>query len=345
MKKLLALLFALTMVLSLAACGGEKTDDPKDAGTPSNSQSDSDVTKNENKKPISDVEITSMKMGKVQYVDDGAFNLNVTVEWKGTPEANAWIGIIPADVPHGSEEKNDEFDIHYLYFGGMKSGDTFTFENITLEPGAYTLRINESDDGGAELAWCGFSVSNGGKVKIDDKDFTLLHGDKIIDTSTDKKIITDGSKLGVLQTVAEQQEFVIKGLYLTTGSGQHKYTHVDDIDTFGTDSLNSEYELNEWIEFYIDTEFKSPMNIYFVRNDNEADYSKITEGELKKICSDKDYPVLADVVTDADNHGYVGQAYVNPANSEPDLFNVFFVANGKVCYMVQLDLIAQTSAE
>lgn len=162
---------------------------------------------------------------------------------------------------------------------------------------------------------------------------------------TDKSVVTDGSKLGVLQPVAEQQDFVIKGLYISSESGQHKYAHVDDVDTFGIDSLNSEFELNEWIGFYVDTDYKSPMNIYIVRNDSEADYSKITVQELAGICSDKEYPILADAIPDEENHGFVGQAYVHPESSQPDLFNAFFTAGGKVCYMVQLNLIAEYSAE
>ncbi len=163
--------------------------------------------------------------------------------------------------------------------------------------------------------------------------------------SSDKLVINDGSKLGVLQPVAEQQDFVINGLYISTESRQHDYMHVDEVDTFGIDGLNSEFELNEWIGFYLDTEYKSPMNIYFVRNDAEADYAKITIQELESICSDKEYPVLSDVLPDGENRGFAGQTYVNPESSQPDLFNVFFTANGKVCYMVQVNLIAERTAE
>lgn len=172
MKKLIALILALVTVLSLTACG-ERTDNSE--GTDNfTSGNDSDSGSTASAGAASAIQIKDVRIDNTSYGDDGSFTMNVTVDWEGTPEDNAWIGIIPADVEHGSEEKNDEYDISYLYFNGMKSGDTFVFENITLEPGDYTLRINESDDGGAELAWCGFSVSGRGKVKTDGSKATIL---------------------------------------------------------------------------------------------------------------------------------------------------------------------------
>ncbi len=162
MKKIIALLLVLLMCLSLAACG--------DKPSPGNSNEQSNLSSNnstDNKdgftalkvdkdKRISDIEITGMKMGKEKYAVGET--VQVTVSWKGNPADDTWIGIIPAATSHGSEEENDAYDVDYRYFTDMKSGDTFVFENIELEPGDYTMRVNESDAGGAELAWCAFSV-------------------------------------------------------------------------------------------------------------------------------------------------------------------------------------------
>lgn len=339
MKKILAILVALTMLLALTACG-EKTNEPNGTDDTTASSNTAVGVGSEGGNSTSTLKIKSIKIGNTTYGDDGAISLNVTVDWEGTPADDAWIGIIPAEVPHGSEEKNDEYDITYLYLKDLKSGTQFALDPVTLEPGEYTLRINESDAGGAELAWCGFSVSKGNKVRVDGKESTLLQGGENNGTG----IAADGSMLGVLQPVAEQQDFIIKGLYISSESGQHKYMHAEDIDTFGTDSLNSEFELNEWIGFYVDTESQAPMNIYIVRNDAQADYSKITAQELESICADNEYPVIADAVPDEENRGFAGQAYVHPESSEPDLFNVFFTANGEVCYMVQLNIIAQADS-
>src|SRR3990172_1179145 len=40
---------------------------------------------------------------------------------------NAWVGIIPSDIPHGKEAVNDQHDIDYQYLEGRTSG-TLTFE-------------------------------------------------------------------------------------------------------------------------------------------------------------------------------------------------------------------------
>lgn len=166
------------------------------------------------------------------------------------------------------------------------------------------------------------------------------------DTQPSKKtVINDGSKLGELQPIAQQQDFVIKGLYISSESGQHEYPHVDDVETFETTGLNSEFELNEWIGFYVDTERKTPLNIYIVRNDMEADYAKITGAELRGICVEKEYPRLLEAVPDEENKGYLGEAYAHPELTEPDLYNVFFVADGKVCYMVQLNIVPENTVE
>lgn len=81
------------------------------------------------------------------------------------------------------------------------------------------------------------------------------------------------------------------------------------------------------------------MNVYFVRNDISADYDNISIQEIEDICNKHDYPIMLDVVPDSEDYGYIGSTYVNPDSSEPDLFNVFFTSNGKVCYMVQMNLV------
>lgn len=337
MKKIFALLLALTLVFSLAACGG-KTDDSNTneesiPSSDSNSVSNAQATKSN----AGGFEVTNLKVDSISY-NDGVLSLDAVVEWNGVPKDNAWIGIVPADVPHGSEEKNDEFDTDYFYFDGKASGDTFSFKNDYLEPGEYTLRINESDDGGAELAWIGFKFTSLGRASADD-------AWQKVEKPEAMSAVFDGSKLGVLQPVAKQDKFVIDGLYLTSESGQHEYAHIDDVEALGVDNLNSEYELNEWIDFYIDAELDSSMSVYLVRNDSETDYSKLSESELAGICEEKGYPSLVRVTPDAENRGYIGQVYVHPESSEPALFNAFFVSDGVVCYMVQLNIIAESAAE
>ncbi len=72
----------------------------------------------------------------------------------------AWIGIIPSQVAHGSEEVNDQYDLTYQYLGKRTSG-TLTFL-VPSQPGSYDFRMNDDDNNGREVASITFSVAAGG---------------------------------------------------------------------------------------------------------------------------------------------------------------------------------------
>ncbi len=180
MKKIIAFVLALVMILPLAACGGkgeaevaevshsapqtqssaQSGSSSQDAGASqstdaSQSKVDYNVPEIDQSKRMSDIEITSLKMSKKSYSADEP--IVVTVTWKGTPAEDCWVGIIPAEVEHGDEYLNDEHDVDYRYLSGEVSGEEIVFETY-LEPGDYTMRVNENDNGGVELGWCEFKV-------------------------------------------------------------------------------------------------------------------------------------------------------------------------------------------
>ena len=152
-------------------------------------------------------------------------------------------------------------------------------------------------------------------------------------------VVTDGSKLGELQTVAAKEDFVIKGLILLSDSGHHEYGTIDDNIGKGylTKGLFSEYYLNEWIGIYADTD-AALFNVYVVPNEADKDYAAVTETELRQTCEEKGFPVMDSVTPDKTQHGYIGGLYVNPDSSLPGLYNMFFAKDGAVGYMVQLKL-------
>ncbi len=69
---------------------------------------------------------------------------------------NAWIGIIPSQVPHGSESVNDQHDLTYQYLHKRTSG-TLVF-TAPAQIGAFDFRLNDSDDNGREIASVTFNV-------------------------------------------------------------------------------------------------------------------------------------------------------------------------------------------
>lgn len=82
----------------------------------------------------------------------------LAVDWTASPDYadNAWIGIVPASVPHGDEAQNDRHDIAYQYLHKRASG-RFEFRAPDT-PGAYDLRMHDRDDNGREVASIGFRV-------------------------------------------------------------------------------------------------------------------------------------------------------------------------------------------
>lgn len=71
-------------------------------------------------------------------------------------KANAWIGIIPANIPHGSEAENDKHDLKYQYVKSSAAGE-LTF-NAPTNPGNYSFRMHDTDSDGKEILNIGFTV-------------------------------------------------------------------------------------------------------------------------------------------------------------------------------------------
>lgn len=69
---------------------------------------------------------------------------------------NAWIGIIPSNIKHGSEAENDKFDVSYQYLEGKTKG-TMKF-TAPSKPGKYDFRLHSTDNNGVELASVTFVV-------------------------------------------------------------------------------------------------------------------------------------------------------------------------------------------
>lgn len=83
----------------------------------------------------------------------------ITVKYVALPEyeTNAWIGIIPSSVKHGSESLNDQHDVVYKYLRKSTGGE-MSF-NAPGTPGDYDLRMNDTDNNGVEVASVSFKVA------------------------------------------------------------------------------------------------------------------------------------------------------------------------------------------
>ena len=73
-------------------------------------------------------------------------------------DRDAWFGVIPATVPHGSEEQADQHDLKRLTVGNAEGSRPFSL-SVTLESGLYTLRMFDDDDAGQEVVSVPFRVA------------------------------------------------------------------------------------------------------------------------------------------------------------------------------------------
>lgn len=117
----------------------------------------------------------------------------------GLPE-NAWIGIIPSGIPHGSEATNDQNDIAYQYLGKKTSGE-LTFSAPTA-PGSWDFRMNDSDTNGKELASITFTVGAvGDDVLMLDKT-TFRAGEDINVQFNIQSKLPDNAWIGIIPSQA-----------------------------------------------------------------------------------------------------------------------------------------------
>ncbi len=291
MKKMIALLFTMMMIFSLVSCGGKK-EVSTDNNTESSQQTAEETSKPAENKPaketasekkdgfnlleadeskrVSDLVITEMKTDKTSY--GVGEEINLTLKWTGTPDSSAWVGIIPAEVPHGDEYVNDDADLEYIYLTDHEGAFVFTIE---LEPGMYTLRVNETDGGGAELAWCAFKVNGKTTVEAEKGELT---GWLTTKTGRFYSQFTDGLYMEY-ETSYEGMEMHV----ITASKGDKSYTQntvngtsvaVSVMD--GKDLYTIDHASKTVIKMTLDTTAQNMTNTLF--EEKSIDPAKLIEG-------------------------------------------------------------------
>lgn len=73
-------------------------------------------------------------------------------------ESDAWVGIVPAETPHGREVDSDMVDTTYAYISDAVDGQVTLVAPAT--PGLYDVRLfNTDSDDGVELTFVTFTVT------------------------------------------------------------------------------------------------------------------------------------------------------------------------------------------
>lgn len=94
-----------------------------------------------------------LRLTKSFYQPGETIHLQASINAADKADESAWVGLVPAEVEHGSEAKNDAAALAYQFMGPYLAGK-MRFE-APQQPGIYDLRLHSSDkpEVGVELAF------------------------------------------------------------------------------------------------------------------------------------------------------------------------------------------------
>jgi len=196
---------------------------------------------------------------------------SITVRFEAQPDygGNAWVGIVPASVPHGKEHVADEHDLAYRYLRKQTAG-TLTFE-APAEPGDYDMRMFNTDSLGVETASVPFSVAKPddlGSIRLDKTEYAKY--DPIHVTFVAYDWYADNAWIGIIPPdVPHGKETDSDGRYLTY---QYIRGHEDGKITFQAPTEMGTYTMRM---FDSDDGGKETASVTFVVN-REPDAAKLT---------------------------------------------------------------------
>lgn len=156
MKKLTLQFFALLLTLFIMTGCGKK----EDASNTSSGKEET-VEKTSSSEPTGELSLSSREFKPGQ-------SITVNYSAEGEFGSNSWIGIIPSEIEHGDESRNDQHDVSYQYFKDKKGNLKFTAPE---KPGKYDFRMHTSDASGKEVAYVTFTVAE--LVEETDTDYKL----------------------------------------------------------------------------------------------------------------------------------------------------------------------------
>ena len=162
-KPLLCLALAVMMLLTASAFAGPYTKGPTSPET-----SDAVVG-------------TSAQGGFLLEIEKTRFAPHepIRVRFVASPHwpTNAWVGIIPSNVSHGSEDVNDQHDISYHYLEKRASG--WLEFRAPGKPGSFDFRMHNTDNNGREMAYVTFQVIMQSDATMQLEKYTFSPGETI----------------------------------------------------------------------------------------------------------------------------------------------------------------------
>ena len=135
----------------------------------------------------------------------------------------------------------------------------------------------------------------------------------------------------------KQTDFVIDGIILV--GNRHSYEGVDPESEgfmnklvakgYKKEGIYSDFYLNEWIEFYIDTKYsKATSDVKILITPHKT---------VEELANDNGGYVIDYKTPEADNYKYVGNGYVNMDYPEGK-YDILFTYKGKLAYFINVNL-------
>ena len=146
----------------------------------------------------------------------------------------------------------------------------------------------------------------------------------------------------------KQTDFVLDGIILV--GNRHSYEGVDPESEgfmnklvakgYKKEDIYSDFYLNEWIEFYIDTKYsgaESDVKILITPHKTVEELEKLSLSKLEELANENGGYVLDYKTPEADNYKYVGNGYVNMDYPEGK-YDILFTYKGKLAYFININL-------
>ncbi len=146
----------------------------------------------------------------------------------------------------------------------------------------------------------------------------------------------------------KQTDFVIDGIILV--GNRHSYEGVDPESEgimnklvakgYKKEGIYSDFYLNEWIEFYIDTKYSkaaSDVKVLVTPHKTVEELEKMSYSKLEELATNNGGFVLDFNTPDAQNYMYFGNGYVNMDYPEGK-YDILFTYKGKLAYFININL-------
>ena len=146
----------------------------------------------------------------------------------------------------------------------------------------------------------------------------------------------------------KQTDFVIDGIILV--GNRHSYEGVDPESEgfmnklvakgYKKEDIYSDFYLNEWIEFYIDTKYsgaESDVKILITPHKTVEELEKMSLTKLEELANENGGYVIDYKTPETDNYKYVGNGYVNMDYPEGK-YDILFTYKGKLAYFINVNL-------